>query len=50
MEDTTFREELISYQMPMEIVDLLVSMAKGIKSGEFSYIDNTLEKLSAENR
>ncbi|AIM36920.1 hypothetical protein KO02_09605 [Sphingobacterium sp. ML3W] len=40
-----FRKELTSYQMPVEVVDLLVSMANGIKSGEFSYIDNTIEKL-----
>ncbi|WP_115171441.1 NmrA family NAD(P)-binding protein [Sphingobacterium spiritivorum] len=43
--DMDFREELISYQMPVEVVDLLVSMANGIKAGEFSYIDSTLEKL-----
>lgn len=43
--DTIFREELISYQIPVEVADLLVSMANGIKSGEFSYIDNTLKKL-----
>lgn len=43
--DTVFKEELKSYGMPVEVVDLLVSMANGIKSGEFSYIHNTLEKL-----
>lgn len=43
--DTDFKEELMSYQMPVEVADLLVSMANGIKTGEFSYIDNTLEKL-----
>ncbi len=43
--DMDFREELISYQMPVEVVDLLVSMANGIKAGEFSLIENTLEKL-----
>jgi NAD(P)H dehydrogenase (quinone) len=43
--DKVFREELISYQMPIEVADLLVSMANGIKTGEFSHIDNTLEKL-----
>ncbi len=43
--DKVFREELISYQIPFEVVDLLVSMANGIKAGEFSYIDNSLEKL-----
>lgn len=43
--DTDFKEELISYQTPLEVVDLLVSMAKGIKSGEFSFTENTLEKL-----
>lgn len=42
---TDFKEELISYQIPVEVADLLVSMANGIKTGEFSYIDNTLEKL-----
>lgn len=40
-----FREELISYPMPVKAVDLLISMANGIKAGEFSYVDNTLEKL-----
>lgn len=40
-----FRKELTSYRMPPEIVNLLVSMANGIKIGEFSYVDNTLEKL-----
>lgn len=45
IEETTFREELISFQMPIEVVDLLVSMANGIKGGEFSHVDNTLEKL-----
>lgn len=43
--DEVFREELISYHMPVEIVDLLVSMANGIKVGEFSHVDSTLEKL-----
>jgi NAD(P)H dehydrogenase (quinone) len=43
--DTTFREELISYQLPVDVVDLLVSMANGIKAGEFSYTSDTLEKL-----
>ncbi|AZA48993.1 SDR family oxidoreductase [Chryseobacterium carnipullorum] len=43
--DTTFREELIGYQMPVDVVDLLVSMANGIKVGEFSYTSDTLEKL-----
>ncbi|SFB86374.1 NAD(P)H dehydrogenase (quinone) [Parapedobacter composti] len=43
--DEVFREELISYQMPVEVVDLLVSMANGIKVGEFSHVDSTLEKL-----
>lgn len=43
--DTTYREELISYQMPIEVVDLLVSMANGINAGEFSYKSDTLEKL-----
>jgi NAD(P)H dehydrogenase (quinone) len=43
--DILFREELINCQMPVEVVDLLASMAKGINLGEFSYVDNTLEKL-----
>lgn len=43
--DTDFKEELISYQMPLEVVDLLVSMANAIKAGEFSLTENTLEKL-----
>tara|TARA_B100000929_G_C15310245_1_gene353580 strand:+ start:33 stop:458 length:426 start_codon:yes stop_codon:yes gene_type:complete len=43
--DAIFKEELIGYQMPMEVVELMVSMAKGIKVGEFSYTSNTLEKL-----
>ncbi|MDR7130856.1 NAD(P)H dehydrogenase (quinone) [Algoriphagus sp. 4150] len=43
--DTIFKEELIGCQMPMEVVDLLVSMANGIKAGEFSFVDNTLGKL-----
>lgn len=43
--DRAFREELISYEIPVEVVDLLVSMANGIKAGEFSHIDNTLAKL-----
>lgn len=43
--DTIFREELISYEMPIEVVDLLVSMANAIKAGEFSLTDSTLEEL-----
>lgn len=43
--DIAFREELICNQMPIEVVDLLVSMAKGIKAGEFSYTSGTLERL-----
>lgn len=43
--DEVFRDELISYQMPIEVVDLLVSMANGIKAGEFSLTADTLEKL-----
>lgn len=43
--DATFREDLIAYQLPMQVVDLLVSMANGIKTGEFSHTENTLEKL-----
>lgn len=42
---TDFKEELISSQMPKEVVDLLVSMAKGINAGEFSYTSDTLERL-----
>lgn len=45
MVDTTFRDELVSYQLPLQVVDLLASMAKGIKAGEFSHTENTLEKL-----
>lgn len=45
--DTDFKEELISHQIPLVVVDLLVSMARGIKAGEFSYTSNTLEKLLA---
>jgi NAD(P)H dehydrogenase (quinone) len=43
--ETTFRKELISYQMPIEVVDLLVSMANGIKAGEFLHTSDTLEIL-----
>lgn len=43
--DNIFREQLISYQMPVEVADLLVSMANAIKAGEFSLTENTLEKL-----
>lgn len=43
--DSDYKEELISYQIPLAIVELLVSMANGIKAGEFSYTFNTLEKL-----
>ncbi|HLT86979.1 MAG TPA: SDR family oxidoreductase [Sphingobacterium sp.] len=43
--EKVFREELISYQIPVDVADLLVSMANGIKSGEFSYVDRALEKL-----
>lgn len=43
--ETVFRQELTSYQIPGEVVDLLVSMANAIKSGEFAHVDNTLETL-----
>ncbi|MDL5511167.1 SDR family oxidoreductase [Arenibacter sp. M-2] len=43
--DTDFKEELMSYQMPVEVADLLVSMANGIKAGEFSFTSDSLEKL-----
>ncbi len=43
--DTSLREELISYHVPIQVADLLVSMANGIKAGEFSLTENTLEKL-----
>ncbi|MCE7044427.1 SDR family oxidoreductase [Dyadobacter sp. CY312] len=43
--DTIFREELIAHQLPVQVADLLVSMAHAIKAGEFSYTDSTLEKL-----
>ncbi|MBK9149660.1 MAG: SDR family oxidoreductase [Saprospiraceae bacterium] len=43
--DNLFKEELISYQIPLAIVELLVSMANGIKAGEFSHTSNTIEKL-----
>ncbi|KUJ56140.1 SDR family oxidoreductase [Chryseobacterium aquaticum] len=40
-----FREELTNYQMPSDVVDLLASMASGIKYNEFSYTDKTLERI-----
>ncbi len=40
-----FRDELISCQMPDDVVDLLVSMASGIRHDEFSYTDKALEIL-----
>lgn len=43
--EPAFRSELVDYQMSLQVVDLLVSMAKGIKAGEFSYTADTLEKL-----
>ncbi len=43
--DTNFKEKLIGHQIPVEVADLLVSMVNGVKAGEFSYVDNTLEKL-----
>ncbi|MFD2034083.1 SDR family oxidoreductase [Belliella marina] len=43
--DETFRMELNSYQLPIQVVDLLVSMANAIKAGEFSHTENTLGKL-----
>lgn len=43
--DITFKDELNSYQLPRQVADLLVSMANGIKAGEFSYTADTLEKL-----
>lgn len=43
--ENLFKEELMSYEMPTDVVDLLVSMANGIKANEFSLTDNTLEKL-----
>lgn len=43
--DNIFSKELMSYGMPTTVVELLVSMANGIKVGEFSYLDNSLEKL-----
>ena len=43
--DDSLREQLIRYEMPNEVVDVLVSMAKGIRAGEFSYTDDTLHQL-----
>lgn len=43
--EKVFKDGLTSFQLPVDIVDLLVSMANGIKSGEFSYVDKALEEL-----
>ncbi|WP_426330153.1 NmrA family NAD(P)-binding protein [Pedobacter sp. R-06] len=40
-----YREELEQYQVPAEVIDLLVSMAKGISSNEFSFVDEKLKTL-----
>jgi NAD(P)H dehydrogenase (quinone) len=43
--ENDLREQLISYQMSLEVIDLLISMANGIKAGEFSFVDDSLETL-----
>ncbi|MHA7129302.1 SDR family oxidoreductase [Algoriphagus namhaensis] len=40
-----YKNELRSFQLPEPVIELLVSMAMGIRSGEFSYIDDTLRTL-----
>jgi NAD(P)H dehydrogenase (quinone) len=43
--DAILREKLVNSQLPIQVVDLLISMANAIKAGEFSHTDSVLEKL-----
>ncbi len=40
-----YKNELRSFQLPEPVIELLVSMAMGIRSGEFSYVDDTLQTI-----
>ncbi|MCG8389027.1 MAG: SDR family oxidoreductase [Cytophagales bacterium] len=37
--------ELTKYHLPGPVIDLLVSMARGIRENEFAYLDDTLQKI-----
>lgn len=40
-----FEEELAGFHLPEEVSALLISLAKGIRAGEYAFTDNTLELL-----
>lgn len=40
-----YKEELIKYQLPTAVVELLVSMAKGIRNDEFAFVDDKLREI-----
>jgi NAD(P)H dehydrogenase (quinone) len=45
-----YREELVKYEIPAAEIDFYESMAVSIKAGEFSHVDDTLEKLLQRKR
>lgn len=48
--EDTYRSALTTFHLPPGIINLLVSMAAGIKTGEFSHTDDTLEVLLQRKR
>lgn len=48
--EEVYRGALASHHLPPEIINLLISMAAGIRSGEFAYTDDTLERLLQRKR
>lgn len=48
--EDAYRSALTNFHLPPEIINLLISMAAGIRSGEFSYTDDTLEILLQRKR
>lgn len=45
IEASAYKDVLINYQLPIEVVDLLISMANGIRAGEFSHTSDDLRRL-----
>ncbi|MEM9857423.1 MAG: SDR family oxidoreductase [Bacteroidota bacterium] len=41
----TYHAKLAGYHLPEVVIDLLVSMARGIQENEFAYFDDTLQRI-----
>lgn len=48
--DELFQEELAKAEMPIAEIEFYLSMARSIRAGEFTFVDDSLEKLLGRKR